>query len=36
MKFFTERGLIRLVDLHRDNRRDVIAPAQLQMVLDWG
>lgn len=33
--FFTERGLVGLVDLHRRNRRDVIAPVQLQMVLGW-
>ncbi len=33
--FFTERGLVRLVDLHRRNRRNVIAPVQLQMVLGW-
>jgi RNA-directed DNA polymerase len=33
--FFTERGLVRLVGLHRRNRRNVIAPVQLQMVLGW-
>jgi RNA-directed DNA polymerase len=33
--FFTERGLVRLVNLHRRSRRDVIAPVQLQMVLGW-
>jgi len=36
VRYFTERGLVRLVDLHRHNRRDVVAPTQLQMVLDWG
>ncbi len=36
VRYFTERGLVRLVDLHRYNRRDVVAPTQLQMVLDWG
>jgi RNA-directed DNA polymerase len=36
VKFFTERGLIRLVDLHRENRRDVVAPTQLQLELNWG
>lgn len=36
VKYFTERGLIRLVELHRTRRRDVVAPAQLEMVLDWG
>ncbi|MDQ3644666.1 MAG: reverse transcriptase domain-containing protein [Actinomycetota bacterium] len=34
--YFTARGLIRLVELHRHNRRDVVAPTQLEMVLDWG
>jgi RNA-directed DNA polymerase len=36
VKHFTARGLTRLVDLHRDSRRDVIAPGQAQLVLDWG
>jgi RNA-directed DNA polymerase len=36
VKYFTERGLTRLVDLHRNNRRDIVAPVQLQMTLDWG
>jgi group II intron reverse transcriptase/maturase len=36
VKYFTVRGLIRLVALHARSRRDVIAPAQLEMVLDWG
>lgn len=36
VKYFTARGLIRLVELHRHNRRDVVAPAQLQMGLAWG
>ena len=36
VRYFTERGLIRLVDLHRTRRRDVVAPVQLQMALDWG
>jgi len=36
VKYFTERGLIRLVDLHRHARRDIIAPRQAQLVLDWG
>jgi group II intron reverse transcriptase/maturase len=35
VKYFTERGLTRLVDLHRDRRRDIIAPRRAQMVLDW-
>jgi RNA-directed DNA polymerase len=36
VKFFTARGLIRLVDLHRDSRRDIIAPIQPQLALGWG
>lgn len=34
--FFTVRGLIRLVDLHRYSRQDIIAPVQTQLALDWG
>ncbi len=34
--YFTARGLAGLVDLHRHSRRDIIAPVQAQMVLDWG
>jgi RNA-directed DNA polymerase len=34
VKYFTERGLTRLVDLHRDRRRDIIAPRPAQLVLD--
>ncbi len=36
VKYFTVRGLIRLVDLHRCSRRDIIVPVQLEMVLSWG
>jgi group II intron reverse transcriptase/maturase len=36
VKYFTEHGLIRLVDLHRWSRRDIIAPRPAQLVLDWG
>ena len=35
VKYFTERGLVRLVDLHCWPRKDIIAPAQAQLVLDW-
>jgi RNA-directed DNA polymerase len=35
VKYFTERGLTRLVDLHRWSRRDIIAPIEPQLVLDW-
>lgn len=36
VRFFTERGLVRLVELHGCRRRDVIAPAEFQMVLGSG
>ena len=36
VKFFTARGLVRLVDLHDRSHRDIIAPVQAQLVLDWG
>lgn len=36
VKYFTARGLTRLVALHRDRRRDIIAPVQTELVLDWG
>ncbi|CAA9481912.1 MAG: Retron-type RNA-directed DNA polymerase [uncultured Solirubrobacteraceae bacterium] len=34
--YFTARGLVRLVDLHRYSRRPIIAPIQAQLELDWG
>jgi group II intron reverse transcriptase/maturase len=34
--FFTQRGLIRLVELHRRSRRDIVAPAQPRLDLEWG
>ncbi len=34
--FFTARGLIRLVALHRRSRRSVVAPIQPQLALEWG
>lgn len=34
--FFTERGLIRLVVLHRRSRRNVVAPIQPRLALEWG
>ncbi len=34
--FFTERGLVRLVDLHRRTHQDIVAPAQPQLALEWG
>ena len=36
VKHFTARGLTRLVALHRDSRRDIIAPVQTQLMLGWG
>ncbi len=36
VRYFTERGLVRLVDLHQGSRKDIIAPAQPQLVLGWG
>ncbi|MGH3993524.1 MAG: reverse transcriptase domain-containing protein [Pseudonocardiaceae bacterium] len=35
VKYFTERGLTRLVELHRRSRKDIIAPREPQLVLDW-
>lgn len=34
--FFTERGLVALVALHRRAHQDVVAPAQPQLALEWG
>ena len=34
--FFTARGLICLVELHRRSRGDIVAPVQVQMALEWG
>jgi group II intron reverse transcriptase/maturase len=36
VKYFTARGLTRLVALHRDGGRDIIAPVQPQLALEWG
>jgi RNA-directed DNA polymerase len=36
VKYFTAHGLTRLVDLHRHSRKDIVAPVQPQLVLDWG
>jgi RNA-directed DNA polymerase len=36
VRFFTAHGLTRLVDLHRHDRRDVVAPVQPQLALQWG
>ena len=36
VKFFTARGLTRLVELHRHSRRDIIASTQPQLALEWG
>jgi len=34
--YFAERGLVSLVGLHRQAHREVVAPAQQQLVLEWG
>ncbi|MDQ3240454.1 MAG: group II intron reverse transcriptase/maturase [Actinomycetota bacterium] len=34
VRFFTERGLTRLVDLHRRSRRNIIAPTQPRLALE--
>jgi RNA-directed DNA polymerase len=35
-KFFTERGLVRLLDLHRKTPGSIAAPAQAQLALELG
>jgi RNA-directed DNA polymerase len=35
VRYFTKHGLIRLVDLHQRSRRNIIAPVDPQLVLDW-
>jgi RNA-directed DNA polymerase len=35
VRFFTARGLVRLVDLHRSSRKDIVAPTQPQLALEW-
>ena len=35
-RFFAERGLVALVDLHRRAHPDVVAPTQPQLALEWG
>lgn len=35
-KFFTERGLVRLLDMHHKTSRDIAAPAQAQLALELG
>jgi RNA-directed DNA polymerase len=34
-RYFTDRGLVLLVELHR-HAREIVAPAQLQLALEWG
>jgi len=36
VRYFTERGLVRLVALHRSSRRDIIAPTQPRLAMEWG
>jgi RNA-directed DNA polymerase len=35
VKYFTERGLIRLVEMHRRRHEHAVAPAKRQLVLAW-
>jgi RNA-directed DNA polymerase len=35
-RFFAERGLVALVDLHRRAHPDVVAPTSPQLALEWG
>jgi RNA-directed DNA polymerase len=35
-RFFTDRGLVSLVELHRSAHEEIVAPAQTQLVLEWG
>jgi len=35
VKYFTERGLIRLVEIHRRAHEDVVAPVKRQLTLEW-
>jgi hypothetical protein len=34
--YFAERGLVSLVERHRRTRRDIVAPTQPQLALEWG
>jgi RNA-directed DNA polymerase len=34
-RYFAERGLISLVELHR-HAQEIVAPTQLQLALEWG
>ena len=35
-RFFTERGLASLVELHHRAHEEIVAPAQLQLEPEWG
>ena len=35
VKYFTERGLIRLVEMHRRTHEHIIAPVKRQLTLEW-
>ncbi len=35
-RFFTDRGLVSLVELHRREHEEIVAPAHEQLALEWG
>jgi len=35
VRFFTERGLARLVEMHRRAHEHVVAPVESQLTLEW-
>jgi RNA-directed DNA polymerase len=35
-RYFTDRGLLWLVDLHRAWHEEIVAPAHEQLALEWG
>jgi group II intron reverse transcriptase/maturase len=35
-RFFTDRGLLRLVELHHDWHKEIVAPTHSQLAMEWG
>jgi group II intron reverse transcriptase/maturase len=35
-RFFTDRGLLKLVELHDRAHQEIVAPARAQLALEWG
>jgi hypothetical protein len=35
VKYFTDRGLIRLVEMHRRTHEHIVAPVKRQLTLAW-